>query len=156
MKSAIAIRVDGVVEQAANINIFKTFVALDGELALVDELPQAIEGIAERLGIGFAGGAVAGDEGVVVQTFVAIVNFLELVVEDDEKISLVAAAEPNTDFAIMVAFYDLGTGAIPFENYAIFPDESGIRIGDTFNVSVQFDDEAGEDAFGHEAFVAIA
>ena len=81
---------------------------------------------------------------------------MELVVEDDEKVSLVAAAEPDADFAIVVAFYDLGTGAITFENHAIFPDESGAGIGDTFNVSIHFDDEAGENAFGHEAFIAIA
>ena len=81
---------------------------------------------------------------------------MELVVEDDEKVSLVAAAEPDADFAIVVAFNNFGTGAIAFKNHAIFPNQGLVWIGNVFNPFVPFDDEAGEDAFEHEAFVAIA
>ena len=55
-----------------------------------------------------------------------------------------------------LVFEDFGAGTAIGEDDSGFPDEGCIGRGDVFDLAVHFDDEAGEDAFGHEAFVAMA
>lgn len=100
----------------------------------------------------FAGVAVAGDEGVVFEAFVGGVDFVEFVADGGEEVALALAGNPDADFAfvVAVAFGDFGSGSVFGEDDAGFPDE-----GLLFDPGVHFDDEAGEDAFGHE-FVFVA
>lgn len=42
------------------------------------------------------------------------------------------------------------------EDYACFPDVGAVGGRDVFDAFVLFDDEAGQDSFGHEAFVVVA
>ena len=64
---------------------FAAFVTLDLVVTSIEPGVEAIEGEGEGSGAGFAGGTVAGDEGVVVEAIVeAVVDGLELVVDDRE------------------------------------------------------------------------
>ena len=70
--------------------------------------------------------------------------------DDFEQGLFVAAADSDVDFFFGIVFDDLGAGPVVGKDDAVFPKVVGVLYG-----LVRFYDEAGEDAFGHEAFVGI-
>ena len=77
---------------------------------------ETIESKGKRGIAGFAGGAVAGDEGVVgwffgVVVFVkVVVDVFKLAVDDGEEVAGSVAADSDVDFAFWVVFDDFGAG----------------------------------------------
>ena len=67
------------------MNIFAAFVAFDLIATLIEAGVETIEREGEGFVAWFADGAVAGDEGVIVEAIVeAVVDGLELVIDDGE------------------------------------------------------------------------
>ena len=91
-------------------------------------------------------------------------NVFKLAVDDRKEISGTVAADSDVDFALWVAFDDFGAGTSVSNDDAVFPDVGAIPVPrggangivDVFDVAVLFDDEAGEESFGHEVVVAVA
>ncbi len=97
----------------------------------------------------FTGGAVAGDEFLVAEFFVGVVDFAEFVADGFEERLFGFAGDADADGFFVVGFDDFGAGIVLGEDDAFFPDEFAI------DEPMHFDDEAGEHSFGHEVvFVA--
>ncbi len=136
--------------------------AFDFVAAFVEAGVESIEAEKKRGFAGFAVFAVAGDEGVVGWIFLedcftveAFVNFLEFLIDDGEQVLRTHTDNTDVDFALVVVFDDFGAGNAFGEDDAGFPDGGIGGIGDVFDVAMHFDDEAGENAFGHEVFVFV-
>ena len=85
-----------------------------------------------------------------------VVDVFKLAVDDGEEVAGSVAGDADVDFAFWVVFDDFGAGGAVGDDDAVFPDVGVFAIVDVFNIAVHFDDEAGEDAFGHEVVIAIA
>ena len=74
--------------------------AFDRVAVAIEAGVETIERISEWRRDGFANGAVAGDEGGVVEAFVAIVDVFKLVVEDCSAIKLTPLNTRLYDFKV--------------------------------------------------------
>lgn len=150
------------VDEASDVYIFAAFMTFDRVAVAIETGVEAIEGKGEWRWAGFAGGAVAGDEGVVgwfvgIWVFVeVVVDVFKLAVDDREEVAGTVATDADVDFTRVVAFDDFGAGRSVGDDDAVFPDVGVFAIVNVFDVAVHFDDEAGENAFGHEVVIAIA
>ncbi len=104
------------VDQAADLDVFAAFVAFNGVTVAIEAGVETIEGEGEGREARFAGGAVAGDEGVV-GWFVGgwvfvevVVDVFKLAVDDREEVAGSVAANADMDFAFWVVFDDFGAG----------------------------------------------
>jgi hypothetical protein len=84
-----------------------------------------------------------------------MVDFGKFAVDDGEEIAGPRTGDANVHFALVIVFGDFGAGGAVNENNARFPDGGVFGVADIFDVVVHFDDETGEDAFGHEVFVVV-
>ncbi len=81
---------------------------------------------------GFAGGAVAGDEGFVggigledCVSVEAFVNLFDFLIDDGQEVAGTTADDADVNFALVVMLDDFGAGGSFTQNDAGFPDGGG-------------------------------
>lgn len=139
------------------MDIFGAFITLNGRLASFDVGVDQFEGEAVGFFAGFTAAAIAGNAGVVVELIAeAVVDFGEFMVDDGEEVAGARATDANLDFVADLGFEDFGAVVGSAQDDAGSPDEGLVGAGDVFDVFVHLDDEAAEEALGHDAFVFVA
>jgi hypothetical protein len=103
---------DDIINQAADLDIFTTFVTFDLVAPFGETAMEAIEWKGEGGLAWFASTTDTGDEGVVVEAFKAVVDFGKLVVDEGEEVAGTVAADADLDFAVGLVFEDFGAGVV--------------------------------------------
>ena len=97
--------------------------------------------------MGFASGAVAGDEFLMGEAIVVggvdVAEFLADLVEEG---AFVESGDADLDFAVVVGFDDFGVGVAVVQDDPVAPDKTLVTI----DQAIHADDEGGDESFGHE------
>ena len=97
--------------------------------------------------MGFASGAVTGDEFLMVEAIVVggvdVAEFLADLVEEG---AFVESGDADLDFAVVVGFDDFGVGVAIVQDHSVAPDEALVMS----DQAIHADDEGGDESFRHE------
>ena len=97
--------------------------------------------------MGFASGAVAGDEFLMVEAIVVSgVDVAEFLADLVEEGAFVESGDADLDFAVVVRFYDFSVGVAVVQDDPVAPDKTLVTI----DQAIHADDEGGDESFGHE------